>query len=143
MPTEPAINRDPKLLDPQFWCKLRHVLDQLKAEDMPFRLHEGFRTVDRQQWLYGQGRVSYKPYGRPGKKVTMRDGLKRPSDHQSGLAADCYPAHPDGKIIWPPPPDSDPRWERYATLAEAEGLTAGYRWVSPHDPPHVELRKDK
>ena len=138
---EPPINRDPKLLDDEFYAKLRRVLDQLAVEDTPFILHEGFRTVARQQWLYGQGRPGTKLYGRPGKKVTMCDGVKRPSDHQSGLAADCYPAHANGKIIWPPPADDDPRWERYASLAEAQGLTAGYRWVKPHDPPHVELRR--
>lgn len=140
---EPPINRDPKLLNGEFYVKLRRVLDQLAAEGTPFRLHEGYRTVDRQQWLYGQGRVSAKPYGRPGKKVTMRDGVKRESDHQSGLAADCYPAHSDGKIIWPPSPDNDPRWDRYASLCEQQGLTAGYRWTTPHDPPHCELRKAK
>lgn len=138
--TEPPINRDPSLLDPEFWHRLSFVLAQLKAEGTPFKLHEGFRTVDRQQWLYGQGRVSARPYGRPGPKVTSRDGVKRASDHQSGRAADCYPCLPGGKLIWPPPHDDDPRWERYASLAEAQGLTAGYRWTSPHDPPHVELR---
>lgn len=137
---EPPINRDPAALRPEFWNKLNAVLSQLAREGTPFKLHEGFRTVDRQQWLYGQGRVAAKPYGRPGPKVTMRDGVKRPSDHQSGMAADCYPCTLAGKLIWPPPPDYDPRWERYATLAEQQGLTAGYRWASPHDPPHVELR---
>lgn len=138
---EPPINRDPNMLDPVFWHRLSFVLAQLKAEGTPFVLHEGRRTVERQQWLYGQGRIKSKPYGRPGEKVTMRDGVKRRSDHQSGRAADCYPATlTTGKIIWPPPPSSDPRWERYATLAEEQGLTAGFRWTSPHDPPHVELR---
>lgn len=137
---EPPINCNPSMLMNEFYVRLRRVLDQLAAEGTPFKLHEGFRTVERQKWLYGQGRMSV-PFARPGARVTNRDGVKRPSDHQSGLAADCYPCHANGKLIWPPPPDSDPCWERYATLAEAQGLTAGYRWVSPHDPPHVELRK--
>lgn len=145
---EPPINRDPKLLNGEFYVKLKRVLDQLAAEGTPFRLNEGFRTVDRQQWLYGQGRDT-RPYGRPGPKVTSRDGVKRPSDHQSGLAADCYPCDANGKTIWPPPPSDptkpnfDPRWRRYAELAEAQGLTAGFRWKDPFDPPHVELRKPK
>ncbi|MGN6187042.1 MAG: M15 family metallopeptidase [Thermoanaerobaculia bacterium] len=90
----------------------------------------------RQQWLYAQGRT------RPGARVTNRDGVVRPSDHQSRCAADCYPAK-DGRVIWPPPPDADPRWRRYAEIAEANGLVAGFRWKDPHDPPHVELRKEK
>jgi hypothetical protein len=138
--TEPPINRNALRLNPDFRRRLFLVLGQLTAEGIPFKLHEGFRTVERQQWLYGQGRKGV-PYARPGKKVTSRDGVKRPSDHQSGCAADCYPCDDKGKLIWPPPPSSDPRWERYASLAEAQGLTAGYRWKSPHDPPHVELKK--
>ena len=31
-------------------------------------------------------------------------------------------------------------WKRYAEVAESQGLTAGFRWTKPHDPPHVELR---
>ena len=145
---EPPINRDPNDLDAMFWHRLSYVLAQLKVDGTPFVLHEGFRTVERQRWLYGQGRPAAK-YGRPGKKVTDRDGVTKQSDHQAGFAADCYPCHANGKIIWPPPPsdptepDCDPRWERYAALAEAQGLTAGYRWKSPHDPPHVEMRKGK
>lgn len=142
--SEPPINRDPAMLDPDFRARLMKTLDLLKAEGIPFKFHEGFRTVLRQQWLYGQGRPNAKPFGRPGNVVTMRDGVKKLSNHQgngnpgSGCAADCYPLDANGKVNLKAPQKV---WKRYAEVAESQGLTAGFRWVSPHDPPHVELRK--
>lgn len=141
--TEPPINRNPDDLDTEFRERLELVLAQLAAEGIPFKLNEGLRTVQRQQWLYGQGRPSAKPYGRAGIKVTNHDGVRTKSNHQSGCAADVYPATMKGNIIWPPPPSPGPRWDRLAEVAEDHGLVAGYRWRSPHDPPHVELRKGK
>ena len=143
---EPPKNRDPKNLAAAFRTKLNAVLAKLKAEKTPFKFDEGFRTVARQQWLYGSGRPDEKPYGRPGPIVTYKDGVKELSNHQgngkagSGRAADCYPAKANGKIIWPPPPGSDSRWKRYAELAREQGLDAGYDWPTLKDLPHIELK---
>jgi peptidoglycan L-alanyl-D-glutamate endopeptidase CwlK len=135
--TEPPINRDPDALDHEFRVRLAATLGQLAMEGLYFKFHEGFRTSVRQQWLYAQGRT------RTGPRVTNLNGTTKLSNHQgdgsigSGRAADCYPLT-NGKV------DVNPErriWQRYAEVAEANGLTAGYRWVSPHDPPHVELRK--
>jgi hypothetical protein len=139
--TEPPIDRDPAKLDPEFRVRLEKVLAACSAEGIPFKFHEGFRTVQRQQWLYGQGRPNA-PFGRPGNIVTNRDGVKKLSNHQgnglqgSGCAADCYPLNAQGKVMLNAP---DKTWRRYAEIAEVNGLTAGYRWVQPHDPPHIEL----
>lgn len=46
----------------------------------------------------------------------------------------------NGKIIWPPPPFSDPRWKRFADLAVANGLDAGNYWKTLKDLPQVELK---
>lgn len=138
---EPPIDRDPAKLDPEFRVRLEKVLATCSAEGIPFKFHEGFRTVERQQWLYGQGRPNA-PFGRPGNIVTNRDGVKKLSNHQgnglqgSGCAADCYPLNAQGKVTLKAP---DKTWKRYAEIAEANGLIAGYRWVQPHDPPHIEL----
>jgi peptidoglycan L-alanyl-D-glutamate endopeptidase CwlK len=138
---EPPINRDPTKLDIEFRNRLAEVMKELVAINLPFRFHEGFRTVERQQWLYGQGRPSVK-YGRKGSHVTNHDGVLKRSYHQSGRAADLYPLdRTTGKLIWPPPPSPDPVWEQLTAIAELHGLTAGYRWRRPHDPPHIELRK--
>lgn len=142
--SEPPIDRDPNKLDPAFREKLLKTLEILKAEGIPFKFHEGFRTVQRQQWLYGQGRPTAKPFGRPGTIVTQKNGTSNLSNHQgtgtagSGCAADCYPLDKKGKVTLNAPQKV---WKRYAEVAEGQGLTAGFRWTKPHDPPHVELRK--
>src|ERR1043165_3044791 len=55
---EPPINADPANLDAPFRGKLNAALADLSAQGKPFKLVEGFRTTDRQQWLYGSGRPS-------------------------------------------------------------------------------------
>ena len=141
--SEPPIDRDPAKLDPEFRTKLLKTLEILKAEGIPFKFHEGFRTVQRQQWLFGQGRPTAKPFGRPGPIVTQKNGTTNLSNHQgngtagSGRAADCYPLDKNGKVTLNAPQKT---WKRYAEVAESQGLTAGFRWTKPHDPPHVELR---
>ena len=142
---EPPKDRDTSHLSPAFATKLAAVLAQLAKENIPFKFDEGFRTVDRQQWLYGSGRPNAKPYGRSGPIVTYKDGVKELSNHQgngkpgSGNAADCYPMA-NGSIIWPPPPITDKRWKRYADLAKEQGLDAGYYWKSFKDIAHIELK---
>lgn len=142
--SEPPIDRDPMKLDPDFRSRLIRVLEILRNEGIPFKFHEGFRTIQRQQWLYGQGRPTVKPYGRPGNKVTEKNGTTNMSNHQgngtagSGCAADCYPLDANGKVMINAPQKV---WKRYAEVAESQGLTAGFRWTQPHDPPHIELRK--
>ena len=140
--TEPPIDRDPDNLDPEFRRRLAATLGELALRGKPFKFNEGFRTVARQQWHYGSGRPSAKPYGRSGQRVTARDGVKVLSNHQgtgkagTGRAADCYPII-NGKVVVEPPAEY---WELYASVAEANGLSAGHRWKQV-DSPHVELLK--
>ena len=137
-------DRDYAKLSSAFRAKLQSVLAKLAEEGMPFKFDEGFRTIARQQWLFGSGRPN-EPYGRSGPIVTHKDGVKNLSNHQgngkagSGNAADCYPLAANGKIIWPPPPMNDPRWKRFADVAKEHGLEAGYYWKMK-DLPHIELK---
>lgn len=139
---EPPRNNDPAALAEEFRVRLERALAALAAAGTPFRFVEGFRTRDRQQWLYGSGRPQA-PYGRPGPIVTNADGVTKLSNHQgdgstgSGRAADCYPLR-DGRVYIPPA--SDPVWERFADAVVAEGLVAGHRFQSIKDSPHCEFR---
>lgn len=139
---EPPQNADPAALLPAFRERLDLTLADLAAAGTPFRLIEGFRTVERQQWHHGSGRPTELPYGRPGPIVTQLDGVTKLSNHQgngkpgSGRAADCYPTR-NGKVYVPP--DADPVWKAYADAARAHGLTAGYYWTSFQDHPHCQL----
>ena len=140
-PTEPAIDRDPAKLQPVFRQKLDNALSALRTSGSPFKLVEGYRTVERQQWLYGAGRTGV-PYARPKERiVTHADGIKSRSKHQgegspgTGSAADCYPLK-GGKIYTPDA--SDPVWRRYADAVKGQGLQAGLDWPNLKDAPHCE-----
>jgi hypothetical protein len=139
---EPPIDNNPSNLDPTFRGKLDAALAQLLAQATPFRFVEGFRTLDRQQWLYGSGRPSAVPYGRTGPILTNADGINSLSKHQgngtpgSGLAADCYPLKGGSVYI---PPDTDPIWDQYATAVVAQGLVAGRNFPKFKDSPHCEM----
>jgi peptidoglycan L-alanyl-D-glutamate endopeptidase CwlK len=67
---EPPPNSDPACLHPVFREKVLCLLDNLNAEGIPFRLFEGFRSLERQQYLYAHGHAGWNSY------------------HQYGLAAD-------------------------------------------------------
>jgi hypothetical protein len=142
---EPSKDRDPAKLSPEFRRRLQLVLKDLAMAGTPFKFDEGYRTVDRQQWLYGSGRPTVVPYGRRGPIVTRDDGVRARSRHQgdgppgTGRAADCYPDDGAGQVIWPPPPPSDPRWQAYADCAVRHGLTAGYYWSSFKDVTHCQF----
>jgi hypothetical protein len=131
-------------LDSTFRAKLEAALVDLAAQGSPFKFVEGFRTVERQQWLFGSGRPNAVPFGRAGNIVTFKDGVKNLSNHQgdgaagSGKAADCYPLKPDGRVHIPP--SRDPVWQRYANAVIRQGLTAGLNFPNFKDSPHCELR---
>ena len=139
---EPPIDHDPAHLDPTFRSKLEAALSQLSSEGIPFRFVEGFRTRDRQQWLYGSGRPSAVPYGRPGPILTNADGVNTLSKHQgdgmigSGTAADCYPLRNGSVYI---PSNTDPVWTSYAQAVTLQGLVAGLNFPSFKDSPHCEM----
>lgn len=142
---EPPINRNPDDLNPEFRRRLAATLGELALRGKPFKFNEGFRTVDRQQWLYGSGRGIADggvKYGREGPWLTDKNGVSNRSNHQgtgergTGCAADLYPII-DGKTTVEPPEEY---WKLLAEVAEANGLSSGYRWTR-RDSPHVELVK--
>lgn len=142
MALEPPRDADLSHLHPVFSVKLQAALADLAAQNTQFRFVEGFRTVDRQQWLFGSGRPTVVPYGRVGKVVTERDGVNRLSNHQgdgtvgSGKGADCYPVR-NGKVEIPPA--SDPIWRAYAEAVVRQGLRPGLDFPTLVDAPHCEL----
>jgi hypothetical protein len=139
---QPPIDASPANLDATFLTKLNAALAQLSSDGRPFRLVEGFRTTIRQQWLFGSGRPTAVPFGRPGPILTNADGVKALSKHQgagtpgSGRAADCYPTK-NGKVFIPP--SSDPVWTAYASEVTKQGLVAGHNFKKLKDSPHCEL----
>lgn len=139
---EPPVDGDRAKLDSTFRVKLQAALAQLAAAGSPFKLVEGYRTTDRQQWLYGSGRPGATPYGRAGPVLTNADGVNHKSKHQgngttgSGLAVDCYPTR-NGQVYIPP--STDQVWDAYAAAVEAQALVAGHHFTSIKDSPHCEM----
>jgi hypothetical protein len=76
---------------------------------MSWALIEGYRSVERQLWLYGQGRT------RPGQIVTWQ---RYPSWHGAGLAADLAPER-EGQLWYAAPPAA---WKMLLEAGKAEGL---------------------
>lgn len=135
MPESPFSLRDRQRLDgvhPDLVSKLETVFAALLAAGHAMFVVQGVRTAAQQKALYAQGRTA------PGRIVTMKDGVVHKSNHQPwtdglGHAVDCAFLGPDPFSLSHP-------WETYGQLVEAQGLTWGGRWTTPHDLPHAELR---
>lgn len=111
--TEPERNSDAAYLHPIFREKARRLLAQLAAEGIPFRLFEGYRSPERQQYLYAQGRT------RPGPIVTRAQPWT--SYHQYGLAAD-FVLFIRGEWSWDKTGPNARYWTRLAELGAGLGL---------------------
>jgi peptidoglycan L-alanyl-D-glutamate endopeptidase CwlK len=109
-------------LHPTLRTKAQVVLDDCTREQLPFRLFEGFRSPQRQQYLYEQGRT------RPGTTVTNA----RPwtSYHQYGLAAD-FVLYQDGQWSWESTREKAGWWNRLHEIGRAQGLEP-LSWETPH-----------
>ena len=112
-----TIDRSMEHLHPTLRSKVGRVIERMRSEHgHEVELMEGYRTPERQEHLYAQGRT------RPGPVVTWT----RDSRHAQGRAADL---RVDGG-------SSDPSaYERLQRVAQEEGL----RTLGMKDPGHVEL----
>lgn len=105
------------------------------AWDCDFDLYvsEGYRSDDRQNALYAQGRTN------PGAVVTNAQAGQ--SAHNFGLAVDIYPADEDGSFN--PQATSAVFNSRVQTLSDSMksigGVTWGGDFTSLQDRPHYEI----
>jgi peptidoglycan LD-endopeptidase CwlK len=122
MPNPGQRDNDPTHLHPVFRSKAKAVLEQCASEQLPFQLFEGFRSPERQQYLYDQGRT------RPGSIVTKA----RPwtSYHQYGVAAD-FVLFENGRWSWDSSGERDGWWRRLHEIARVQGLEP-LSWETPH-----------
>jgi peptidoglycan L-alanyl-D-glutamate endopeptidase CwlK len=109
-------------LHPTYRAKITTVLDRLASEGLPFKLFEGFRSPQRQMYLYAQGRT------RPGGKVT--NAVAWQSLHQYGVAADLV-LHINGSWSWDTKGGKDKWWRRMNDIGREEGLES-LSWELPH-----------
>lgn len=130
-------NADWDKLDSVFRRKLEAVFADLAGRGIRLRLVEGWRSQQRQAWLYASGRT------RPGPILTYADGRRKKSAHQLGVAADVYFEDADGKAYLPPwngQEETLPReFKLLRSSARAHGLVWGGEWKM-RDTPHLELK---
>jgi peptidoglycan L-alanyl-D-glutamate endopeptidase CwlK len=110
---EPIRSSDPSCLHPVFRRKADELLEAVTAEGIPFRLFEGFRSPERQQYLYAQGRT------RPGPIITRARPLT--SYHQYGLAGD-FVLFENGKWSWESSGPNARLWRRLQEIGKQLGL---------------------
>jgi peptidoglycan LD-endopeptidase CwlK len=111
----PMNGRDNDLehLHPTVRERVKAVLAKLAAENIPFRVFESFRSPQRQQYLWEQGRT------RPGHVVTRARPWQ--SMHQYGLAAD-FVLFENGNWSWDDHGDKARWWNRMDEVGRQEGL---------------------
>ena len=101
---------------------MKALLKLLDDEDIPFKMFEGYRTPQRQQFLYAKGRT------RPGPKVTNAKPWE--SFHQYGVAAD-FVLYINGSWSWSTSGVHGRWWDRLQTLGTQVGLKH-LSWEKPH-----------
>src|SRR3990167_8385956 len=119
---EPPRNAEMGDLHPTFRAKAYKLQQQCADEGLPFRLFEGFRSEERQAWLYASGRT------RKGPIITKAaPGF---SYHQYGLAGD-WVLYINGKWSWDTSRKNMAKWQRLQEIGVELGLEP-LSWELPH-----------
>lgn len=118
--------RDIKKLQPLVQISLDPFLKACEQKGYKIGISETYRSKERQDYLYEQGRT------RPGKIVTNAKGDTDKGYHQYGLALDIF-QNIKGK-------EYDAAFlEKVGMLAEEYGFEWGGRWKSFVDRPHLQM----
>ena len=103
------------------------------------KITHGYRSMEEQAALYGQGRSSYvyngKQYGNK-KAVKVTNAKPGSSYHNFGLAIDFVLTNKDGTAAYWTVND---KWRRVAEIAKGLGFVWGGDWSSFKDNPHLEM----
>ena len=127
---EPPVNRDLWLLCPKFLEKVNTGIARAKKDGYPVEVFEGWRSPQRQDYLYSKGRTL------PGKTVTNARAWE--SLHAYGLAVDVA-LKINGKWSWDGPFDKIAQY-----FLEGMGLEwAGFKGELAHFEMRKGLRLDQ
>lgn len=115
------------------------IIKRAYKEKIYVLITSGFRGMEEQAALYGQGRQSYvyngKDYGNPNKPVVTQ-AKPGSSNHNYGLAVDFVLVSEDGNTaIW----EVNDKWRRVAAIGKELGFKWGGDWTSFKDNPHLEM----
>lgn len=118
-------NRDVSKLYPDIRTRLAKVLTDMKDHFKEMFVVEGYRSFERQNYLYAQGRTF-----KDNKKVT--NSMPGDSLHNYGLAIDL--AFKDSN----PWAETHP-WQDFGRIAKAHGFFWGNDFSSFVDKPHIQF----
>lgn len=118
-------NTKPTKLTPIVERKAAEIIAEMKKLGQPVRIVEGFRSIERQNELYEQGR------SKPGQIVTNARGGE--SLHNYGVAVD-FVFRKEGYNA------TQKQWETLGKVGEKLGFEWGGRWVKFVDRPHFEMK---
>lgn len=136
--------RDIKELNPLVQVMLNRALTKIKNKKITPLVVETYRPLERQYYLYGQGRsVSTcvgagvpkkyaQKYARGGNQVTWTLN----SIHIKRCAVDLIPQR-NGKAIWN---SKDSETKQIISIMESVGFEAGANWSNSPDSPHFQVK---
>ncbi|CAH0161148.1 Peptidoglycan L-alanyl-D-glutamate endopeptidase CwlK [Peribacillus sp. Bi96] len=103
------------------------------------QISAGYRSMEEQAKLYGQGRLGYSYNGinySDLSKPVVTNAMPGQSYHNYGLAIDYFIVSDDGKnAIW----TVDAKWRRAAAIGKSLGFTWGGDWSNFKDYPHLDM----
>ena len=112
-------------IHPYLLQKIEQVIDEAKSKGIDLRVVRGYRSLEEQQRLYDQGRIT------EGGIVTYAPpGL---SYHNYGWAVDVC-EYKGGKPDW-----HSQRWDEIGEIGKEHGLIWGGDWKRLVDKPHLQL----
>lgn len=108
-------------------------------EGILVQISAGYRSMEEQAKLYGQGRLGYIYDGKNYSdlsKPRVTNAMPGQSYHNYGLAIDYVIVSDDGKNgIW----TVDAKWRRVAAIGKSLGFAWGGDWSSFKDYPHLDM----
>ena len=117
-------------LQPAFQEQAAQLILRGLAAGLRPEIVEGYRTQERQDELYEQGR------SQPGQVVTKA----KKSMHTQGLAIDIAQLDENGNITYDTTPGF---WEQMGAIGKSLGMIWGGDWKSIQDKPHFQYKVNK
>lgn len=135
---ERSVKKMGKGMNPVVKASALEMVKHAYNEGITVQISAGYRSLEEQANLYGQGRVySYKGKNYSNLAKTIVTNAKPgQSYHNYGLAIDFFIVSEDGRrAIW----TVNEKWQRVAAIGKSLGFKWGGDWSSSKDYPHLEM----